>query len=453
MPDVSGDLRDAIEAFRGGAKGPCVTDLSANAGDDKPRRRSFLEHRGRLVLWPVENTSDSVHALLDALGDGVVPVIVPTLPSRKLASVKRRFANIGSYSRDGIEATVLTPKAPAEVWIAMMTSGSTGQPKIIATTAARLTCGVRAIHRAQKLDACGSTYAVLPLAYSFAFVNQLMWSVLFGRRLVVSMGMLSPAHLFNAIRETGASMLCFVANQYRELCRVGLHTIAPMKGVLVVNFAGAPFPTELLPQLKALFPAARFYNNYGCTEAMPRISVAEVCDEAASAAEVGVPLEGLKIRVTGGDTGVIQFRGESAALGTLRDDLTLEVFDEWIESGDFGKISEGNVLHVLGRIDQIVKIGGERVSLAEIEQTLIEFGARQASVWQFPDREYASAAVMGVDEGNLSRLKSFLRNTLVRAAWPRELHRVTEWPRLANGKTDRLRIQKQAAELALERLW
>lgn len=453
MTDVSGDLRDAIEAFRSGANGTCITDLSANAGNAKPQRRSFLEHRGRLVLWPLENTSDSIYALLDALADGVVPVIVPNLPSRKLESVKRRFADIGSYSGGGIEATASTPKAPADVWIAMMTSGSTGEPKIIATTAMRLTCGVRAIHRAQKLDDCGSTYAVLPLAYSFAFVNQLMWSVLFGRQLFVSMGMLSPAHLFNAIRETGASMLCFVANQYRELCRVGLDTIAPMKGVQVVNFAGAPFPTELLPQLKELFPAARFYNNYGCTEAMPRISVAEVRDEAASAAKVGVPLEGLEVRVTGGDTGAIQFRGDSAALGTLRDDLTLELFDEWIESGDSGKISEGNILHVLGRNDQIVKIGGERVSLAEIEQTLIEFGAGQAIAWQFPDREYASAAVMAVDDGSLSKLRSFLRNSLVRAAWPRELYRVTEWPRLANGKTDRLRIQKQATESALERLW
>lgn len=405
------------------------------------------------MLWPLVNSQQCIHDFLTALADGVVPVVIPLMSKVRQQHLRERYPTLAFYAAGDIDLPTEAASAPEGVFLVLMTSGSTGEPKLIATSAKRLSKGVQAIHAAQALDNCFSTYAILPLAYSFAFVNQLLWSLAYERQLIVSPGMLSPANFFDDVRLSRVDMLCFVGSQFRELQRVGLSDIPAMTDVKVVNFAGAPFPVELLPQLKELFPQARFFNNYGCTEAMPRIAIGEVTSTEHSPTFVGPPIDGMQIRILESDVGPVQFRGPSAAIGTINEDLSLQPFAEWIESGDNGMIDDDNNLHIYGRRDQILKIGGERISLVEIEQKLIAFGLQHAQAWKSDTEEYVIATVMGLQRSELKSLRSFIREELPRSAWPRELYAISAWPRLENGKTDRKMIQRLVEDSSLERLW
>jgi acyl-coenzyme A synthetase/AMP-(fatty) acid ligase len=227
----------------------------------------------------------------------------------------------------------------------------------------------------------------------------------------------------------------------------------PMHDVRVVNFAGAPFPLEVFDELRGLFPRARFFNNYGCTEAMPRIAIGQVQRKDQSPTIVGPSIDTIQVRIKGDQIGPVQFRGPSTALGTINDALVLESFPDWIDSGDDGKLDEEGNLHILGRHDQVLKVDGERISLVEIEQKLIGFGAKQAQAWKSDRAEHVIAAVRGLTKTDAAALRSFLRKELPRAAWPREVYILGTWPMLESGKTDRKLIQQQVAASALERLW
>ncbi len=156
---------------------------------------------------------------------------------------------------------------------------------------------------------------------------------------------------------------------------------------------------------------------------------------------VALPLPTLKVRIDGGDVGPILFQGASASLGTL--DANGRIIDHgaWIAAGDAGEW-RGDQLHVLGRHDQVIKVGGERLSLMDIERALVAAGAREAAAWQSAGQVIAAiAAAAPLERKNLT---AAFRAHLPRNAWPAVVYGVTDWPLLATGKTDCRRLQELA---------
>lgn len=393
-----------------------------------------------VVVWRLENRAEAVWHLLAAIDAGVVPILVAaTTPRGKLEKLRERFSTFGVF--DGRDAHVAAePTIDPELFLGFVTSGSTGDPKLLVTSEERLAAGVRAIHAAQALEDVTSTGALLPVGYSYAFVNQLLWSVAFQRRLLLTPGLLMPADTLTMLRTHDVQMLCLVANQLHTLVARGFDAEYAVPSTRVVNFAGAPFPVADFAGLKALFPNARALNNYGCTEAMPRISVATVESGDHDVTDVGHPLESLRVRIAEPE-GRIEFAGTSGALGVLRPDGALDRASEWTPSGDVGRIEAGR-LHVLGRADQVANVGGERISLVEVENTLVDAGFRHAAVW------IDDGTVVAVVHGDIAQrtYQRMLRDRLPRAAWPTQVVPIDEWPLAPNGKTDRKRLKALARE-------
>lgn len=404
------------------------------------------------VLWPMQNTPKAVWQLLAAVHAGVVPLLVPPgQPAGKLERLRARFPAFALLTPDGIE----WPEAPvtldSSIALGLLTSGSTGDPKAIVTSAERLAVGIRAIHEAQGLAPIASTAVLLPLAYSFAFVNQLLWSVMMERQLHLPGPLTDMGACVERIRASGDDMLCMVAHQVPALMRMGLGTGA-LENVRCVNFAGSPFPMTAFDDLRALFPNARLMNNYGCAEAMPRLACTEVRTATGPVSHVGHAIGDIVLRIGGdGASGPIEFKGSSTALGTILPDGSLQPFIDWIPSGDIGRL-DNDGLHVLGRHDQVVKIGGERLSLLDVEHALADFGARQVAVWLEPE-ERVTAVISLAAPVELTALLKFLRHRLPRALLPSAIYQADEWPLNPNQKTDRALLQSWAREGSLATLW
>jgi long-chain acyl-CoA synthetase len=413
----------------------------------------FPRFRRRMVLWPLANSSSSILEILSALHAGIVPVVVSgDLSEARLEHLSARLPGLGTYFTGSISEPKLNVHAEDDVLFALLTSGSTGAPRIIATSAANVVAGVEAIHRAQELEACLCTAMLLPAAYSYAFVNQLLWSILYRRSLVVARGFAAPVDTFSRLDDVGASMLCLVASQFRMLSALGVEGLPRMAKVMRVNFAGAPFPLERLDDIRMLFPNARIFNNYGCTEAMPRLCVSEV-HGPFDVGCVGKPIGNVQIRIADdGRIGAVQFRGSSSALGVVSPEGRLERFQGWIDSGDMGSLMPDGSLRVAGRHDQIVKLAGERLSLMEIEQTLLGCGFDHALAWKAPDEE-AILAVVSAPTRAAPAVRGTLRALLPKVALPRCMYVAPHWRQLPNGKTDRETLKQEAQAGRLQTLW
>ncbi|GAB3253156.1 AMP-binding protein [Chitinimonas naiadis] len=434
-----------------------LREADATASTTLPLTATVEGPERGIALWPMENRATSITNLLHALNRGILPLLLPPqIPPARLAVLRNRYAGFGLYNGQEIEWPAQPAKAEATAYFGLLTSGSTGEPKAIVTSAERLTAGVRAIHQAQSLDTVKSSGVMLPLAYSFACVNQLFWAVLMQRELLLPGPVADLAPGLARLREWGASKLCLVGHQARLLTQHA-HSLPPLPMVQVVNFAGAPFPMAQFDALTTLFPNARFYNNYGCAEAMPRLCCREVKASGEPITLVGQPVGDITLRIVGDATdasGQIQFHGSSTALGTLQADGQLSPFDAWIGSGDMGRLDvEG--LHVLGRHDQVVKIGGERLSLIEVEHAFGQLGARNTLVWLSTDTLPEAVHVIAQFDAPpaLAILLPALRQLLPRPLLPQTIHLARQWHFTGNQKTDAPALRTAMAAGSLEQLW
>jgi O-succinylbenzoic acid--CoA ligase len=160
----------------------------------------------------------------------------------------------------------------------------------------------------------------------------------------------------------------------------------------------------------------------------------------------GVPLDGVEVdlapdgRVRLG--GPVLFDGYDG-----RPDLTAQVLrDGRFVTADLGRLVDGR-LQVLGRVDDVVVSGGVNVATGAVAGRLREpptvHGAEVVGV---PDDEWGRAvvAVVVADGLTLAAARDWVAGTLPRTWAPRRLVPVDTLPLLANGKTDRLAVERLA---------
>jgi O-succinylbenzoic acid--CoA ligase len=163
----------------------------------------------------------------------------------------------------------------------------------------------------------------------------------------------------------------------------------------------------------------------------------------------GMPLDGVRARI--GDDGRIRLAGPVLFSGyRRRPDLTAAVLDGgWFLSSDLGSIDADGRLTVLGRADDLINSGGEKVVAAQVEAVLAGCaGVREAAVVGVPDPvwgERVTAVVVPADPAAppaLELLRAHARGLLPGYAAPAALVLVAAIPLLPSGKPDRAALRK-----------
>ena len=113
------------------------------------------------------------------------------------------------------------------------------------------------------------------------------------------------------------------------------------------------------------------------------------------------------------------------------------------ETSDLGRW-DGDRLVVLGRADDLINTGGEKVAPLAVEQALAAHPAvRDVAVVGQPDAEWGSRVVAFVvlaSPLSLDEARDWVADRVSRVAAPRELRVVETLPVLPGGKVDRLRL-------------
>ena len=128
----------------------------------------------------------------------------------------------------------------------------------------------------------------------------------------------------------------------------------------------------------------KFFIMYGQTEATARISVRERNRLRQSIGTIGNPVPGGKLWIEYKDenlcdknkkVGEVIYSGKNVAMGYAENYSDLIKGYEWngiLHTRDIGYFDEDGNIHLLGRSDRVVKVGGIRVNLSDIEKMLKE---------------------------------------------------------------------------------
>ncbi len=135
----------------------------------------------------------------------------------------------------------------------LLTSGSTGHPKLVIASRKRAEGLVRIIHELQENEPAEETILTLPLSYCYAFVNQWLWAKVFNRRLILSHGFSYPDLFKEVLLKANKAMMCLVASQVPLFMKnFGENILFP--GVIRLHFAGGRFPQKDIDNIHKLFP-------------------------------------------------------------------------------------------------------------------------------------------------------------------------------------------------------
>jgi o-succinylbenzoate---CoA ligase len=164
----------------------------------------------------------------------------------------------------------------------------------------------------------------------------------------------------------------------------------------------------------------------------------------------GVPLPGTEMRIDA--DGGIQLRGPTLMQGYRFDEAGSEAAftqDGWLRPGDAGEIDRDGRLHVVGRIDDLINTGGERVWPDQVEAALRDHpGVRDVAAGGRLDPEWGQHVAVWVvpadpaDPPSLEELRAFAALSLPRYAAPRELTLADRLPRTLSGKLRRAALPR-----------
>ena len=122
----------------------------------------------------------------------------------------------------------------------------------------------------------------------------------------------------------------------------------------------------------------RLFNQYGLTEAGPRVCVSADNDPAFWRGSVGHPLPGIDVVVVDdldrpcpvGETGEVVVRSPWAMLGTLASgdehDVPRPPSQHGLRTGDVGRLDVEGQLFLDGRLDDVANVAGVRVAMVAV---------------------------------------------------------------------------------------
>jgi acyl-CoA synthetase (AMP-forming)/AMP-acid ligase II len=227
-------------------------------------------------------------------------------------------------------------------------------------------------------------------------------------------------------------------------------------------------PSQLKKNMKAL-PQAVHVSAYGLTEASG-VSCNGSADEddETRAQTCGKPYSGVQLRVVDPETGVPVAQGERGEI-TIRGFSLFEGYykspektaeavdaDGWLHTGDIASLDPGGRVFYLGRLKDMLKVGGENVAAVEIESYLSTHPAvALAQVVSVPDAKLfeVAAAFVQLKAGKTctqQEIIEFCRGKIASFKIPRHVRFVDSWPMSAT-KIQKFRLREMLIdELGIE---
>jgi acyl-CoA synthetase (AMP-forming)/AMP-acid ligase II len=414
----------------------------------------------------------------DFLGTDYVAMLQATgveLPALETVVVARGSATGGGESWDAFLSRA-TPEAVAEVTRRsaalrgsdpsdiLFTSGTTGTPKGVIMThdrTLRVGCdwvvmtGLRA----------GDRYLMInPYFHMFGLKAGIIASTASGAAML-------PEAVFDVDRALArieaerVTVLPGPPTLYQSILdhpRRAQHDLSSLR--LAVTGA-ADIPVELIRRIHEELPFSIIISGYGLTEAGTATATSPDDDVEAIATTVGRPRPTYEVRIVdqeghdlpAGEAGEVLLRGGSVMASYLDDPAatakTLSA-DGWLSTGDLGVVDEAGRLRIVGRIKDMLIVGGFNVYPAEVENILLQHpDIRQAAVIGVPDQrlgEVGMAFLVVASGASISgpEVVEWCRTHMANYKVPRLVEIIDELPLNAGGKVmkDVLRTLAPAVE-------
>ncbi|MDQ0380302.1 class I adenylate-forming enzyme family protein [Amycolatopsis thermophila] len=340
---------------------------------------------------------------------------------------------------------------PGDECSLLYTSGTTGPPKGAVISDNAFVAGGRELAEAIGITAEDRILLALPLFHTNPQVYGVMTAIATGCSLVL-VERFEPARFLEQAVHYGATGFTYVGTMLAMLTRA-LPERIPEHRLRFCTGGGAPI--ELWNVIEDHL-GVDVHELYGMTETGGWVTANRAGERRRGTC--GTVRPDMELAVLGpadepvpaGEPGEICVRPLRPAV--LFDgyhgkaELTLRKFRNlWFHTGDQGFVDENGYLHFLGRLDDMIRRGGENIRPADVEAVLAEHPAvEEVAVVGVPDEvmgQEVRAVVVTNGDFDPWALAEFLTGRLPKLAWPRYVSVRDALPKTATQKIQAARLR------------
>ncbi len=337
------------------------------------------------------------------------------------------------------------------------TSGSTGKPKGVPLTHGNLLSNTRSIIEYLGLGPSDRMLVVLPFHYIYG--RSLLYThFLSGGSIVIDNRFAYPSAILATMEEQEATCFAGVPSTFAILLRKTDAARRSLPRLRLLTQAGGAMAPSLQREVAAAFPQAALWIMYGSTEASPRLTALNPRLLPQKWGSIGSAIPGVEVRIVDeagsplppNAVGELIARGPNIMKGYWKDDeASAQVLrDGWYWTGDLGYADEDGCLFLTGRAREIIKSGGNRIGVREIEDKLLEIpGVSEAAVVGVADEilgEAIHASVVTTDPSTTEKeIRGYLRTRLPIFKQPKWIDILDEMPRNSAGKIMKEQLRRQ----------
>ena len=356
---------------------------------------------GKRYILKTRQTIEHLVAFYGIQAAGSVAILAEaTAPEERLAELSEQFvAEILPVEYVlGEQEAAFVPPNPERVACVILTTGTTGKSKGVMSSFRCRFCGADNVRYTYEITP--EDVALIPQVLSHSGGLRRLEAMLVSGGTAVIMGAaMLFGNVFGAIKKYHCTILQFVPAQVAQILNRAeklLLEIAPQ--IRIVSVGSAVIPEHDKERLRQLLPSVRLFNDFGSTEAVgsayfewsaypPKPNCVGV--ESLHSKIVFLNDEGAVIEnCTKDNPGIIATEGGTLMSGYLNaPELTAEVMkDGRVLSADLGYRGEDGMIYILGRKDDIIVSGGNKISPAEVEDAVLLLpGVKECACVPKPD--------------------------------------------------------------------
>jgi len=334
------------------------------------------------------------------------------------------------------------------------TSGSTGHPKGVMLTYAHLNNPSKVIDYFLKISKddiflCGG----VPFSH-VGGLDYILLMVYFGTTVVL-MPRFQPFEFLNSIQNHKVTIFCIVPAMYIAILSLKECDKFDLSSLRFAVVFGAPASPVLLKRFRKVYPNACLSNGWGMTEtAAPNTLLSPGSEIIQSIGKFNPEMQAKIVdeqgnRLKANQQGELWVKGEAVMVGYYKQDsLTKQVLteDKWLKTGDIAYFDEQGLFYIVGRKKEMIKVAGEVVFCAEVEERIIRHPkVKEVAVVGVADSlrgEVPKAFIVAEENEKIeaAELKEFLKKFLAHFKIPRYFEFVDFLPKNRTGKVDKSKL-------------
>lgn len=342
---------------------------------------------------------------------------------------------------------------PKDVAMILFTTGTTGKSKGIVITYGAEFAAAENVRYGVEMKADNVEILPMPMNHSYS-LRRYGANAINGSAVIILDGVFFVKILFSMLEQYKVTSMALAPAAMGIILKLSRNKLADYADQLdYLQFGTAPLLETDKETMRELFPNLRLYNIYGATE-MSSCCVLNFNSPDNQPNCIGYPAVNAKFKLVDGQgrdvatatrqqPAYLAYTGTMAMEGYFHEpELTAKtVIGGYLHSNDLGFFDEEGRVYMLGRGDDVILSGGNKISPLEVEEIAQSCeGVQDCICVGHPDPLLGAVPhlfIVAEPDLDVKQLEQRLANLLEDFKRPRRIQHIDAVPRTYNGKIDR----------------